>query len=211
MLEEVSVGSFVAVATALLVTPGPAVAFVLARSLEGGRTAGLVSQLGLCAGLLVHVVGATLGLSAVIASSAWMFSILKYLGAAYLLWLGVRTLLARDRAARGSSPGSPTRPSRRRMFVDGFLIDALNPKPALFFLALLPQFVDPGAGEAAWQIAGLGLLFVLLALVTGSGYALAAGTLAGELEASPHLRRVSRWASGSVYLMLGGLAAFVKR
>lgn len=202
-----SLSAFFVVSVVLLLTPGPAVAFVLARSLEGGRRAGILSQLGLCAGLLVHVVGATVGLSAVIAHSAFVFSALKYLGAAYLVWLGLRALTSSSSTAIEHGDTTHALLSRKKLFLDGMLIDVLNPKPALFFLALLPQFVDPASGGAPWQMAFLGLLFVLLAFITGSLYAILAGTVAPRLQRSSRLQRATRWASGSVYIALGGITA----
>lgn len=209
MIATATLVAFTLAALVLLITPGPAIAFIVARSLEGGRRAGLVSQLGLCTGLLVHVAGAAFGLSAILARSATAFTAVKLAGAAYLLYLGVRTLSS---SATLSAPGERRpRASSWRLFVDGFLVDVLNPKAALFFLVLLPQFVDPGIASPAQQMVALGLIFVVLAFVVGSLYAWLAGSVAARLHASSSFERRTRWASGSVYLGLGVLAAVWRR
>ena len=135
-----SLGVFVAAALLLLVTPGPAVLYIVARSVDQGRAAGLVSALGVHAGTLVHIAAAAAGLSVLLAASATLFSLVKYLGAAYLIFLGVRRLL--DRTPLGG-PGQTRAIPWRRAFLDGAIVNVLNPKTALFFLAFLPQFVDP--------------------------------------------------------------------
>jgi len=204
MIDAATLGTYVVVSLVLLVTPGPAVAFVLARSLAGGPRAGIVSQAGLCAGLLVHVVAASLGLSAVLMRSASALSVLRLLGAAYLVWLAVAAF--RSGAPEAPIRRSTDRPPTVRLFLDGFVVDALNPKPAFFFLALLPQFIDPGAGSAAIQMVALGGLFVALAFLSGTLYAVVAGAAAARLEGSPRLRRWTRWGTGSIYLALATAA-----
>ena len=163
---------FVAAALVVLITPGPGVLYVVARSLSQGQRAGLVSVLGLSSGALVHVAAATLGLSAILLASAAAFTIVKLLGAGYLIYLGIRTLLARHPVAHVDT--TPPR-SLYRLFVDGFVVSVLNPKIAVFFLAFLPQFVQPAAGPVARQVMVLGLIYVGLALVTDGTYALVAG------------------------------------
>jgi threonine/homoserine/homoserine lactone efflux protein len=197
-------GLFVVAAVLLLVTPGPAVLYIVARSMEAGRRAGLVSVLGVHAGTLVHVAAAAAGLSAVLMASATAFAVVKYLGAAYLVYLGIRRL--RERAAGRALAGREPRPLRRT-FVDGFVVNLLNPKTALFFLAFLPQFVDVGRGQVGLQVLGLGLVFVALGLVTDGCYALGAGTAAHWLRASPRFVASERWLSGGVYIGLGVAAA----
>jgi threonine/homoserine/homoserine lactone efflux protein len=191
---------FAAASLALAVVPGPAVLYIVAQSVDQGRLAGLVSALGIAVGGLVHVVAATIGLSSLLASSATAFTIVKYAGAAYLIVLGIRRLLTReqleDEVARAPRP-------RRRLFVDGVVVNVLNPKTALFFLAFLPQFVEPAEGMATLQILVLGLLFAVIALCSDSVWALAAGTLGSWLRRSRWYLGVKRWVTGTVFVGLG--------
>ena len=199
---------FIAAALIVLVTPGPGVLYVVARSLSQGQRAGLVSVLGLSSGALVHVAAATVGLSAILLTSATAFGIVKALGAGYLIYLGIRTLLA-HRTAAGVDIAAPR--SRYRLFIDGVAVSVLNPKLAVFFLAFLPQFVEPGRGSVSQQVLFLGLLYVALALMTDSAYALLAGRfrrwLGGKATQGPLLQ----YASGGVYLGLGLSTAFAER
>jgi threonine/homoserine/homoserine lactone efflux protein len=196
--------AFALAALVLLLSPGPAVLFVVAQSLQGGRLAGLACTLGLSLGGLVHVLAAVLGLSAVLASSAELFTAVKLVGAAYLVWLGIRTL-----RTPASEPGAlAARPRRAsRLFLDGLVVNVFNPKPALFFLAFLPQFVDPGRGGVTSQLLVLGLVFVGLGLLTDALYALVAARARGWLVARPQIWRGQRWVTGSIYLGLGATAA----
>lgn len=200
MPGDASLAGFVAAALVVLIIPGPAVLYILARSLGQGRRAGLVSVLGLSAGALVHVAAATAGLSAILLASASAFTVVKMLGAGYLIYLGFRTLLVRA-AAAGPAVAAPT--SMRRIFADGVLVSVLNPKIALFFLAFLPQFVDAGRGPVPPQILGLGLLYVALALVTDSAYAVVAGTLRQRIRGRTMEGPLPRYASGLLYIGLG--------
>ncbi len=198
---------FVAAALALLLVPGPAVFYVVARSVEGGRVTGLVSVLGVELGTLVHVVFAAIGLSAVLVSSATAFSVVKWLGAAYLVYLGLQHILAREGDEEGELPtgGAERLP---RVFTQSVLIQVLNPKVALFFLAFLPQFVDPSRGAAWTQVAVLGATLAVLGLLTDGLYALLGGTAAGWLRRrSPGFHRGERYVSGGMYLALGAVAA----
>jgi len=195
-----SLGLFVAAALVLLLTPGPAVLYIVTRSLDQGRRAGLVSVLGVHAGTLVHVAAAAAGLSAVLAASATAFAVVKYLGAGYLVFLGVRQLLSR--AAASAEVAVAPRPLRRA-FLDGFVVNVLNPKTALFFLAFLPQFVTVGRGAVAAQIVCLGVVFVALGMVTDGLYALTAGAAASWLRARRGLALTRRWIPGTIYIGLG--------
>jgi threonine/homoserine/homoserine lactone efflux protein len=199
-----SIGIFTAAALLLLVTPGPAVLYIVTRSVDQGRRAGLVSALGVHAGTLVHVAAAAAGLSVLVAASAALWSVVKYLGAAYLIYLGVRRLLD-DTPLIG--PGRSRVVSWQRAFVDGVVVNVLNPKTALFFLAFLPQFVDPARGPVGRQVLALGLLFVMLGLVTDGLYALGAGAIGGWLRARPRFIAGQRWVSGTMYIGLGVAAA----
>jgi threonine/homoserine/homoserine lactone efflux protein len=202
--DSTSLWLFSLAALALLVIPGPAVLYVVVQSAEHGRRVGLASVAGIHVGTLVHVTAATAGLSALIVASALAFSVVKYAGAAYLVYLGVRRLLGRDTALavdRG-------RESLRRAFARGTVVNVLNPKTALFFLAFLPQFVDADRGAVWSQALVLGLVFVGLGFVSDSLYALAAGSAANLLR---RRRGLMRYGSGLVYIGLGATAALVKR
>ncbi len=204
--DATSVGVFSAAAILLLLTPGPAVLYIVARSVEQGRIAGLVSACGITTGTLVHVLAAALGLSALLTSSALAFAVIKYAGAAYLVYIGVRRIL------KGTdTPAEPLELPRRslgRLYRDGFVVNLLNPKTALFFLAFLPQFVDPSRGAVAFQIAFLGLLFTLMGLTSDGIYALVAGTAGRWVKRNTHYLRWERYVTGGLFIGLGMTAAF---
>jgi threonine/homoserine/homoserine lactone efflux protein len=190
----------------LLLTPGPAVLYIVARSVEQGRIAGLASVCGITTGTLVHVLAAALGLSALLASSAIAFAVVKFAGAGYLIYVGVRRILSRTNTS-GSVLNLPRR-SLGRLYRDGFLVNLLNPKTALFFLAFLPQFVDPSRGAVAMQIAFLGLLFTLMGLTSDALYALVAGTAGQWARRNDRYLRWERYVTGGVFIGLGVTAAF---
>jgi threonine/homoserine/homoserine lactone efflux protein len=196
---------FVTGAAVLLVIPGPAVTYVVSRSIGHGRAAGLVSVMGIVAGTLLHVTAATLGLSALLASSVLAFQFVKYLGAAYLVYLGIRTLRRSDSQLPEAANGE-----RRllHIFAQGVVVNLLNPKTALFFLAFLPQFVDPSLGHPSLQIFQLGVLFALMGWVSDSVWAVLAGTVADHFRASTRLRRAQRNVSGGALIALGLASAF---
>jgi threonine/homoserine/homoserine lactone efflux protein len=194
---------FAAASLALLLVPGPAVLYVVAQSAGQGRRAGLASVAGIHLGTLVHVAAAAVGLSALIVASATAFSVVKYAGAAYLVYLGVRRLL--ERTPVGVEPREEP---LRRAFARGIVVNVLNPKTALFFLAFLPQFVDTGRGAVWSQAVALGLVFVALGLVSDSLYAIAAGFAGGFLREH---RNVLRYGSGGVFVGLGALTALARR
>ena len=202
--DSTSLWLFGLAALALLAIPGPAVLYIVLQSAEQGRRVGLASVGGVHLGTLVHVAAASAGLSAVIVASSVAFSAVKYAGAAYLVYLGVRKLLDQDAQTRVQR----TREPLRRAFVRGTIVNALNPKTALFFLAFLPQFVAPDRGGVWSQALVLGLVFVGLGLVTDSLYALAAGTVAALLR---RRRNAVRYGSGIVFIALGATAALAKR
>ena len=195
---------FCAASIALAVVPGPAVLYIVAQSVDQGRLAGLVSALGISVGGLVHVLAATIGLSSLLASSATAFTIVKYAGAAYLVILGIRRLMTRETFEADLQRAPRT---RRRLFTNGVIVNVLNPKTALFFIAFLPQFVDPDSGIATLQIFGLGLLFVAIALCSDSLWALAAGTAGDWLKRSRWYLGMKRWLTGTVFVALGLSAA----
>lgn len=196
---------FMTGAMLLLLVPGPAVLYITSRSIGLGRAAGLVSALGIAVGTLVHVAAATLGLSALLVSSASAFTFVKYAGAAYLIYLGIRTLRGSDTTTLNSSS---ERRSLSSIFGQGVLVNLLNPKTALFFLAFLPQFVDPARGHAALQIFELGVLFALMGWASDSVWALVSGTFAEHIRGSVRLRSTQRRVSGGALIALGLASAF---
>lgn len=204
MLSLPNLPVFLFAALILLLTPGPAVLYIVARSLDQGRWAGFVSVLSIEVGNFVHVLAATLGLSAILVSSALAFSVVKYLGAAYLIYLGLRRLLTREEA---HPPTTFQRQSLRRIFRQGVLVAILNPRTALFFFAFLPQFVYPSRGSVTLQLLTLGCLFVLMAIFTDGLYALLASTAGQWLKGRRSFLRVERYVVGSVYIGLGVTAA----
>jgi threonine/homoserine/homoserine lactone efflux protein len=195
---------FCLAALALLAIPGPAVLYIVFQSAERGRRVGLASVAGVHLGTLGHVAAATVGLSALIVASATAFSVVKYAGAAYLVYLGIRKLLERPSPTPVATAGGPL----RRAFVRGAVVNLLNPKTALFFLAFLPQFVDRNRGGVWSQVLVLGFVFIGLGLVSDSLYALAAGTVGGLLR---RRRDALRYGSGIVFIGLGAAAALAKR
>jgi len=195
---------FLVTAFVVLVIPGPAVVYILTRSIDQGRLAGVVSALGLGLGNMVQAVAAALGLSVLVASSAVAFSIVKYAGAAYLIYLGIKRLREKDDLV----PAEQRKRTLAQIFRQGIVVNILNPKVALFFLAFLPQFIDPALGRVALQTAILGMSFALLGIVTDSAYALVGGTLGGWLRHSVRFRRSERYVSGGIYISLGAASAF---
>ena len=196
---------FAGASVLVLVAPGPSVLYVVTRSVAQGRRAGGVSVLGVGLGNFSHAIAAAIGVSAIVASSATAFSVVKYAGAAYLIYLGIRALLGRGDAML-TSPGRAR--TDRRLFWEGFVVDFLNPKVALFYLAFLPQFVDP-AGAVAPQMLALGAVFTSLGLLSDGTYALAAGTFGRRLRNVRFESRLRR-ASGVVFVGLGVSAALAE-
>jgi threonine/homoserine/homoserine lactone efflux protein len=200
MLDYSKLYFFIGATLALLIVPGPAVLYITARSANQGRLAGLVSVLAIETANFLQAVAAALGLSAILLSSALAFDIVKYLGAAYLIYLGIRKLLTRD---SGIENEEVQRESLSRIYWQGFLVNILNPKTALFFFAFLPQFVDPERGSVTVQTLMLGAIFVGFALITDSLYALLASSLAGQLKGNKHFQKGQRYFAGLVYIGLG--------
>ena len=208
MPDQATLLVFSAAALALIVVPGPAVLYIVSQSLDRGRLAGFVSALGIAVGGLVHVLAAAIGLSSILVSSATAFNAIKYAGALYLICMGLWTIFRR----RDEEPASaPSERRLRRRFGQGVIVNVLNPKTALFFFAFLPQFVDPEQGATGVQIAVLGLVFVAIAVVSDSIWALAAGTASEHLRGNRRFLSVQRYVSGSVFVGLGALTAAAKR
>jgi len=209
MPETTQLALFFAAALLLAVTPGPGIFYVAARTLAGGRREGIASSLGTGLGGMVHVVAGSLGVSAVVLASAELFTLLKLVGAAYLVWLGVRTILAarHDTRADAGAVASVPPVGARRAFREGMLVEALNPKTAAFFLAFVPQFLDPAAGQVALQFAVLGSVSVLLNTLVDVVVAFAAARIRSGVAGRAGLVRRLREASGGAMIALGlGLA-----
>ncbi len=199
---------FLGAAILLNVSPGPDMIYIVTRTVAQGRRAGFLSSFGVCSGALVHVAAAALGLSVILATSAVAFTALKYAGAAYLVYLGIRAF--RSRGGIEIEPGKVKRASGWRIFREGVLIDVLNPKAALFFMAFLPQFVSTGSGYETLQFFALGLTVIAIALVWEGFLVLVANGLTRRLRAS---RTVTRWLNrslGAVFVLLGIRLAFEK-
>jgi threonine/homoserine/homoserine lactone efflux protein len=201
MLDWSNLTFFFVAAVALLLMPGPAVLYIVARSVDQGRMAGLVSALGVNVGILFHVVAAALGLSAVLVTSALAFHVVKYLGAAYLIYLGVRKIFFEH--DQSDAPAHHEPQSLSRIFSQGVVVNVLNPKTALFFFAFLPQFISPERGAVALQFLLLGLMFAGMAICSDSLYALLAGTAGHWLKGKPGFMRKQRYFSGGIYIALG--------
>ncbi|RVT92013.1 LysE family translocator [Rhodovarius crocodyli] len=209
MIEIGQLALFLAAALVLAITPGPGLFYVAARSLAGGRAEGVASSLGTGLGGMVHVLAGSLGVSALVLASAELFAALKLLGAAYLVWIGLRTVLAARQAPAEIPTGSSV--GTRRAFREGVLVEALNPKTAAFFLAFLPQFLDPARGDVAARFVLLGFLSV--AFNTGADIAVAflAARLRQGAASRPGLIRRLRQASGGAMVALGIGLAFARR
>ena len=203
MPDASSLALFTVAAVTLLVIPGPAVLYIVTRSVDQGRAAGLVSVAGIHVGTLLHVAAAALGLSALLVSSAMAYNTVRWLGAAYLIWLGLQRLLAKDEAFEPTADRQPRRLGLRRVFAQGVVVNVLNPKTALFFFAFLPQFVDVAKGSVPLQVLVFGVAFVLLGVASDGAYALLAATGAGWLRRRPGAARASRLVSGGVLVTLG--------
>ena len=204
MLNWSQLSLFISVAFVLVAIPGPNTLYIIARSVQQGRMAGIVSSFGVQVGTIVHVVAAAFGLSALLLSSAAAFNVVRYGGAAYLIYLGIKTLLSKENIEleRGLQ-----KTKLSRVFTQGVVVNVLNPKTALFFFAFLPQFIDPARGAVATQIIILGAILMLLGTLSDSIYALAAGSIGNRLRGNLRLLRAQRYFAGSVYLGLGAATA----
>ncbi len=200
---------FTAAALVLNLSPGPSNFYVLSRSLAQGTPAGLVATAGLAAGSLVHVAAAALGLSAVFVYSPAAYGLLKLAGAGYLVYLGLATLLTRGPATGAVAAAAPRPPGQ--IFRQSILVEVLNPKTALFFLAFLPQFADVEAGPLAPQILLLGLIVTLSGLPCDALVATLSGRAGRALSASSMAQRLLNWVSGSILIGLGAFVAFGRR
>lgn len=203
MIAPESLSLFLVASVAILLVPGPVVLYIIARSLHQGRGAGLVSAAAGATGNAVHALAAALGLSAIIASSALAFGVVKYLGAAYLIYIGIRTLLSKEEVNLLTPPPR----ALAQIYQQGVMVAVFNPKTALFFLAFLPQFISPSLGSPGLQAFVLGLVYTVLGMLTDSGYAVVAGGLGQRLARNVRFLQGQRYFAGSVFVVLGLTAA----
>ena len=206
MPEVSALVSFAIASFALLVIPGPAVIYIITRSVASGRSIGLASVLGLELGTFMHVLAATVGLSAVLATSQSAFNVVKYLGASYLVLVGLRTILRQPQTMSTTTDAM----TKVQAFRQGFVINTLNPKIALFFLSFLPQFIDPDKSSNALQSLMLGGVFVVCGFLTDGIYALTASSLRETLVKGKALPFIQRYLAGVVFILLGVVAASAK-
>jgi threonine/homoserine/homoserine lactone efflux protein len=199
---------FLVATLALNLTPGPDMLYVIARSVGQGRTAGIVSALGIGAGIFVHIFAVALGLATLLVSLPLGFEVIKYAGAAYLLYLGIRILVSKETEVM---EGRVKRDSLPRIFQQGVITNVLNPKVALFFLAFLPQFVDEARGPIGWQVVALGLLFNISGTLVNMGVALLAGSIGNRLKGRPVFARVQKWLTGGIFIGLAVRLALLER
>ena len=203
MPDLTSFSLFLSAAIVLAITPGPGIFYVMTRSLKGGRIEGIASAMGTSVGGMFHVVAAALGISIVLTASALVFNLVKYLGAVYLIYLGVKTLLSRDSYLEAASI---QRTGYKRAFLQGVTVEVLNPKTALFFLAFIPQFINP-EGLVFAQFLLLGLISVALNTSVDFVVIAMAGPIGQWLKTSPHLRVGQRYATGTGLIALGSYVA----
>lgn len=203
-----SIAVFAGATFVFLLIPGPAVMYIVTRSVTQGWRAGLISVAGIHTGTLAHIAAAVLGLSAVLATSATAFTAVKLIGAGYLVYLGVRALLD---TSSGETELALVPRSARRLYADGALVNLLNPKTAVFFVAFVPQFVEPGAEHATLQLLVISGVYVVMGLVVDGGWALAGGWIGGRVRSQAGIARRARRASGVVYIALGAVTALTGR
>ncbi len=203
MLDWSKLSLFVSVAAILVFMPGPNTLYIIARSIEQGRLAGFVSSLGVQVGTMFHIVAASLGLSALLVSSAFAFNLVKYAGAAYLIYLGIKTLLTKEKMELAKV----CKVALHRVFFQGIVVNLLNPKTALFFFAFLPQFIDVARRAVILQVVMLGSILIFLGTLSDSIYALASGSIGNWLRGNLKFLRAQRYFAGSVYIGLGAATA----
>ena len=200
MIDQATLITYLAILLGFVFIPGPAVLLTLARASTGGTRVGLATGLGIAAGDIIHTLMAVIGISAIILASAFLFTLVKYLGAAYLVYLGIRAILEKVDV---SQPAAAPALSPRAAFRQAVVAEVLNPKSALFFLAFLPQFVNPANGAVSLQLVTLGVLFVLMGLVSTVAVALGAGSLSTFLRRNPLVLRWQGKVVGTIYCALG--------
>ncbi|HET9364153.1 MAG TPA: LysE family translocator [Candidatus Angelobacter sp.] len=207
MPEKTAFLTFLFAAFMLNIAPGPDMLYVIGRSLGQGRKAGIVSALGIFVGCWVHILGAAFGIAALLRSSPVAFNVVRYAGAAYLVYLGIKIIAQRSNLAQQQ----PKPASLASIFRQGVITNVLNPKVALFFLAFLPQFVDAHRGSVVWQILLLGLIFNVGGTAVNLGVAYAGGTLGELLRRNARFARMQQWFTGLVFIGLGARLAWQRR
>ena len=200
MIDQATLITYLIILLGFVFIPGPAVILTLARASASGTRIGLATGAGIAIGDLIHTAMAVLGLSAIILTSAFLFNLIKYLGAAYLVYLGIRAILEKPQISVGVGSSGLTAAQALRQAV---VAEVLNPKSALFFLAFLPQFVRPENGSVAQQLTTLGVLFVLMGLLSTVVVAFGAGWVGGFLRRNPAVLRWQGKVVGGIYLALG--------
>ena len=205
MFESSTLITFSIAALIIIVIPGPAVLFIITQSIESGRNAGLISVSGILTGGFIHVITASLGVAAIFAASPLAFNLLKFLGAAYLIFLGISTF--RNKRS-GKSKGIIYKKNNTHIYRQGVWVNLLNPKAALFLLAFLPQFTDPSKGLLSLQIFILGILFITFAAISDAAYALLAAQIGLWLKSHPNSGIFQKYFSACIYILLGFFAAF---
>lgn len=206
-MEFSTIWLFVVAASTLLIIPGPAVLYIMARSIDQGKKAGLVSVLGVSLGGSVHVLAGAIGVSAILMTSATAFHIVKYLGAAYLIYLGCKTLFSKSNSTASEIPKAP-RKKLRKIFYESALVEVMNPKTALFFLAFFPQFIAPTAGSVTVHFLLLGTIFIILAFISDGLYAVLAASMRKRIAGSTASSKVLNRITGYFYIALGIFSAF---
>ncbi|USG67858.1 LysE family translocator [Brevibacillus ruminantium] len=206
-MEFSTIWLFVVAAATLLIIPGPAVFYIMARSIDQGKKAGLVSVLGVSLGGSVHVLAGAIGVSAILMTSATAFNIVKYLGAAYLIYLGCKTLFSTSDGTTSEIPKAP-RKKLVKIFYESALVEIMNPKTALFFLAFFPQFISPSAGSVTVQFLLLGTIFIILAFMSDGLYAVLAASIRKRITGSKARPKLLNRITGYFYIALGIFSAF---
>lgn len=202
-----SLSIFITAAIIMLITPGPAVLYIVARSIEQGRLAGIVSALGIALGGLVHVTFAAFGLSIILVQSAFAFSTVKYIGAIYLIYLGIMKFLKKENSTDNLKI---EKKGLIKIFSQGIIVNLFNPKTALFFLAFLPQFINPAHGPVSRQVIYLGIIFICLAILSDGTYALLAGSVRKLFSNNKMVNKMHIYIPAAIYLILGIGTLFVK-
>lgn len=209
MIDGTTLITYMAIVLGFVFIPGPATLLTVARATSSGTRVGIATGAGIAAGDIIHTFMAIVGISAIIAASATLFSIVKYLGAAYLLYLGIQAILSKTPADPASASASPI--TAQKAFRQAVLAEVLNPKTALFFLAFLPQFVRPENGSVALQLTTLGIIFVLLGLLSCVVFAVSAGSLGNYLRRNPAVLKWQSKVVGGIYCGLGVRLALQER